>query len=252
MAGPMGAFMTRMLVTRPEPDAEATILRLRALDIDGIAGSLMVRQTLDISLPAADGFAALALTSTNGLRALAERGALDAYRRLPVYAVGARTAFEAEGSGFARVTDAGGTLDELINVLSRAELRGPVFYPAGRHLSADLAKSLAPFGVMVVTARIYDMVPVERLPQPVMDELETGGIAAALFYSRRTAELFVSAVADALGQAQRSNLAVLCLSEGVAEPLVEAHFNRVSLADRPDEEAMMSLALAFAREQNGS
>ena len=59
-------------------------------------------------------------------------------------------------------------------------------------------------------------------------------------------------MAGRLERAQRSGLAMLCLSEGVAEPLMGAHFNRISLADRPDEEAMMSLALAFAREQNGS
>jgi uroporphyrinogen-III synthase len=38
----------------------------------------------------------------------------------------------------------------------------------------------------------------------------------------------------------------------VAEPLLENHFNRISLADRPDEDAMMALALAVAREQTGS
>ena len=42
---------------------------------------------------------------------------------------------------------------------------------------------------------------------------------------------------------------MLCLSEAVAEPLIAAHFVRVSLADHPSEEAMMALALSFARDQ---
>jgi uroporphyrinogen-III synthase len=41
------------------------------------------------------------------------------------------------------------------------------------------------------------------------------------------------------------------MSEAVAGPLLEARFNRINLADRPDEDAMMALALAFAREQTG-
>jgi uroporphyrinogen-III synthase len=45
---------------------------------------------------------------------------------------------------------------------------------------------------------------------------------------------------------------MLCLSEAIAEPLIAAHFVRISLADYPSEEAMMSLALAFARDQNAS
>lgn len=244
--------MNLMLVTRPEPDAQSTILRLKALDIEAVAGSLMTLEVLDTSLPPADGFAAMAVTSSNAFRALADRGALHDYRQLPVFAVGTRTAFEAEGLGFRQVTDTGGTLDELVNVLSRAELNGPVFYPAGKHLSGDMAKALAPFGVMVVTTRVYDMVPVEQLPDMAVQGLADGSISAVLLYSRRTAELFVAAVTERLDQAQRSALAMLCLSEAVAEPLIAAHFNRISLADRPDEEAMMTLALAFAREQNGS
>jgi len=249
----MGAGkMSLMLVTRPEPDAQSTIQRLEALGIAAAAGSLMSLDVLETSLPPADGFAAMALTSTNALRALAERDALADYHNLPVYAVGPRTAFAARELGFQQVTDTGGTFEELVNVLSRTPLGGPVFYPAGRHLSGDMAKALAPFGIMVVLARVYDMVPVEALPDATAAGLRDGSIGAVLLYSRRTAELFVAAMAERLDRERRSALAMLCLSEAVAEPLIEAHFTRISLADRPDEDAMMTLALAFAREQNGS
>ena len=244
--------MTLMLLTRPEPDAQASLQRLNALGIQAISEPLMVRQTLETSLPPADGFAAMALTSVNGLRALADRGQLQDFIDLPVYAVGARTAFEAQAAGFTKVFDAGGTLDELINILSRAGLDGPVFYPAARHLSGDLAKALSPFGVMVVTSRIYEMVAVDSISQGLVTALENREIGAALFYSRRTAEIFVALMETRLDKSARSALAILCLSEGVAEPLMAAHFNRISLADRPDEEAMMALALAFAREQDPS
>ena len=45
---------------------------------------------------------------------------------------------------------------------------------------------------------------------------------------------------------------MLCLSEAVAEPLFDAHFVRVSLAEAPSEQAMMGLALSFSRDQNAS
>ena len=44
----------------------------------------------------------------------------------------------------------------------------------------------------------------------------------------------------------------LSLSEAVAEPLIDAHFVRVSLAEQPSEQAMMGLALSFLRDQNAS
>ena len=100
MAGAMGQPLMRMLVTRPEPDGQLTQARLAALDIEAVATPLMVRQTLDISLPPPDGFAAMVLTSANAVRSLADRGVLDDYRHLPVFAVGDHTAREASDGFF--------------------------------------------------------------------------------------------------------------------------------------------------------
>lgn len=242
--------MTRMLVTRPEPDAHATLARLQALGIEAVMAPVMQRQTLDASLPPADGFVAMVLTSTNALRSLEERGALGDYLHLPVLAVGDRSAREAEQAGFARVSSAAGALGDLVNAIRISGLKGPLFHPTARHQSGDLSKALAPLGIMVATAKIYEMVAVDALPADILAGLADGSIGSVLAYSRRTAEIFAT-LADRLDQGQRRRLAMLCLSEAVAEPLLEAHFNRISLADRPDDDAMMTLALAVAREQTG-
>ncbi|QQR36665.1 uroporphyrinogen-III synthase [Devosia oryziradicis] len=245
----MGGRVVKMLVTRPEPDAQATLARLDALGIAATAAPLMVRQTLDASLPPPDGFTAMVLTSANAVRSLLDRGVLDHYRHLPVFAVGDRTAREASEAGFERVSSAAGAFQDLVNAMTIARVPGPIFYPTGRHQSADLAKALAPLGVMVVTAKIYDMVAADALPEAILDELGDS-IGAVLAYSRRSAEIFAH-LAASLSPTKRRSLAMLCLSEAVAEPLLEARFSRISLADRPDEDAMMTLALAFAREQTG-
>lgn len=249
MAGTMGSNIMKMLVTRPEPDAQATLARLEALGIEAIAAPLMVRETLDASLPPPDGFTAMVLTSANAVRALIDRGVVAQYQHLPVFAVGDRTAREASQAGFERVSSAAGAFQDLVNAMTIARLRGPIFYPAGKHQSADLAKAVAPLGIMVATSKVYAMVAAEALPEAVLDALGTQ-IGAVLAYSRRSAEIFAQLAAD-LPRDRRSKLAMLCLSEAVAEPLLEARFNRISLADWPDEDAMMSLALAVAREQTG-
>ena len=92
--------MTNMLVTRPEPDCQSTLARLQALEIPAQAAAVMVRQTLDVSLPPPDGFTAMVLTSANAIRALADRDLLAPYRHLPVFAVGDHTAREANEAGF--------------------------------------------------------------------------------------------------------------------------------------------------------
>jgi uroporphyrinogen-III synthase len=243
-------LMTRMLVTRPEPDAQSSLARLQALGIEAVAAPLMERVAIEVSLPPAHGFAAVVLTSANAVRSLVERGVVGDYAHLPVLAVGDRTARDAQAAGFVRVSSAAGSFGDLVNAISLSGLKGPLFYPTGKHQSADLSKALAPLGVMVVTARIYDMVAVPAMPPDILVALRHGEIDAALVYSRRTAEIFAQ-LAQSLERTQRQRLGLLCLSEAVAEPLLEAHFNRISLADRPDEEAMMVLALGFARAQTG-
>lgn len=231
--------MVRLLVTRPEPDASETAARLRALDIEAVVEPLLSAKTLTTSLPARDGFAALAITSANALRALHDRGEIPRLRSLPVYAVGDRSAAEARKLGFAQVVSAAGNIDDLIALLANAGVDGPILYPTARQPAGDLAKALAPHGVMVITVPVYEMAPAGALTT----DLAT--LEGALFYSRRTAETF----ARLAPATDRARPGMLCLSEAVAAPLLAAHFVRVSLADHPSEEAMMALALSFARDQ---
>lgn len=242
----------RMLVTRPEPDVADTVARLAALEIDAVACPLLTFECLPTGLPEPRGFAALAITSANALRALDERGLLDAYRHLKTFTVGDRTADKARDYGFTDIASAGGSFGDLVDMLAHSGIEGPVFYPSGRDVAGDLAKSLAPFGVMAIAAPVYAMNPIAALPTEVHAGLADGEIGAALFYSRRTAETFVALAGSGLGRDAHVRLGMLCLSEAVAEPLIDAHFVRVSLADYPSEEAMMGLALSFARDQNAS
>ncbi len=240
----------RMLVTRPEPDASDTAARLGALGIAPVLAPLLVHETLSSTLPDPAGFAALALTSANALRALAERGALERYQHLPVYCVGDRTATAAMANGFTEIQSAAGSFADLTELLAHAPVTGPILYLAARDRSADLARSLAPFGRMVITVPIYVMNAIKSLPDGVSEALATGSIQAALFYSRRTAATFISLLGNEFDRAARSRPVMLCLSEAVAEPLMDAHFVRIGLADHPSEEAMMGLALSFSRDQN--
>jgi uroporphyrinogen-III synthase len=242
--------MARVLVTRPEPDAADTVARLGALGIEGLAAPLLERAMLHARLPAADGFAGIALTSANALHALDERGVLERYLGLRVFAVGERTAEAAKQFGFPDVVNAGGSVRHLVEEIATARPAGPIFYPAARHQSADLAHALAPFGVTVVPARVYEMRAAATLPHSALAGLSDGSLVAALFYSRRTAETFVTLTASLLPRAERTRIGVLCLSEQIAEPLLEAHFVRASLAEQPSEDAMMALTLAFVRDQN--
>ncbi|GHA23588.1 hypothetical protein GCM10007989_18840 [Devosia pacifica] len=243
--------MTVMLVTRPEPDARATASHLDALGIDALICPMLNCVTLnDAAIPDPKAYAGLALTSANGLRSLAEIADLSEFTHLPLYAVGNASAEEAASLGFINIHNAGGALAELAETIVHNAPGGRILHPAGVHRSGDLARSVAEHGVSVDTIAIYDMQPTQQLPTQILDQFESGSVAAILFYSQRTAATFIGCLGDRLEPRHRAAIEVLCLSEKVAEPLLNAHFTRISLADRPDEDAMMALALAFAREQN--
>jgi uroporphyrinogen-III synthase len=244
--------MPELLITRAEPDARETVARLDAIGIVGVAVPLLECAPLHTSLPDPKGFAGLALTSANALRALAARNALTPYMGLKVFAVGERTAAAAKAKGFTEIVSSGGTMAHLVREIAASKPVGPVFYPAARHQSGDLAKELAPFGIMVITTKVYEMRAATVLPPAILDGLGARRFAGAMFYSRRTAETFATLAGRHLDRDTRAGLGMLCLSEQIAEPLMAAHFVRISLADYPSEEAMMALALSFVRDQNAS
>lgn len=220
-----------MLVTRPEPDAAATVERLRAEGLPARAVPLFRMVPLDPVLPET-GFDAVVVTSANALRALRDRG--PSLRALPLFAVGAKTADRARAAGFGTVSHAEGGAAALARLVAGRHFRH-VLYLAGRDRTADLSVLLAPTKVTLV--EVYDMVPTEP-PLLAAD--------AVLFYSARAAERFVALTDPGL----RSGMVALCLSSNIAAVLENAHFARVYVASAPNEAAMMGLALRVCRDHN--
>lgn len=244
--------LMRMLVTRPHPDGQTTAERLRGLGIAAEHAPLLTRRSVPAELPDPNAVCGLVFTSANGVRSLASHGLAERYRHLPVLAVGAHTAREAEDAGFGPARSADGDLIRLARLIVDLGIKGRLFHPTGRHQSGDFAPLLTNSGATVLSVPLYDMQPVAQLPQPVAAGLAGNAFQAVLLYSRRTADVFARLAADIMAPEDRRRLGMLCLSHAVAEPLIAHRFARIGIADRPDEAAMMSLALAFAREQNGA
>ena len=93
-----------VLVTRPRADAERTAAGLAALGLDPIIAPMLEERFTGVALPDATGFAAIALTSANGVRALAAHPQGEEFSALRVYAVGEHTAAEARAAGFDHVS----------------------------------------------------------------------------------------------------------------------------------------------------
>ena len=230
-----------ILVTRPQPDNARTIAALRAQGYAALPAPMLRFEKVMFSLDPDADFGAVVVTSSNALRGLADQPAAGPLSRLPVFAVGDRTAQAAQDAGFRDVISAGGDAADLRDLLTaRAQPVKPLLYLAGADLSRDLAAELGSRGFQVITHTTYRMAPVADLPEDVTTAFAAGRISAVLHYSRRSARAFFQAVARDGVEIAALSLPHLCLSAPVAGIAHDAGATKVMTAAAPDEDALFA------------
>ena len=187
----------RILLTRPEAEAERTAAALRERGHEPIVAPLLSIEILfDADLDAGP-WTAILITSANAVRAVAGHSRHDELREIPVFTVGAHSAQAMRAAGFTDVTSADGNVNDLAKlVVARMKPGAPLLYLAGEERSGDLAGMLREQDFAVDTALVYRVVAAENLPQHAVTAL-AAGIDAVLHFSRRSAEAYVNAARNA-------------------------------------------------------
>jgi uroporphyrinogen-III synthase len=233
----------RLMVTRPEPDAERTAAALRDRGHTVLVAALLEIEPIRATI-ATRPWAAVLMTSASAARAIARHPNGPALKSRPVFVVGVRTAEAARAAGFLDVTSAQGDVSDL-GRLVEARFAGsgaPLLYLSGEETSGDLAGAVARAGLDVERVSIYQARAAQRFPAPADAALRHAAIDGVLHYSRRTAQSYLTC-AEALGDDCVRALwpTHYCLSAQVAAPLVSAGRARVCIAPRPDEAALIDL-----------
>jgi uroporphyrinogen-III synthase len=234
----------RLLLTRPEPDAQRTAAALRGQGHDVVATPLLhIEPAADAQIGAGP-WAAILITSANAAHAIAAHARVTPLRALPVFAVGQRSAEAVAAAGFADVTSADGNVTDLARlVAARMQPAAPLLYLAGEDRSGDLAGDLRARGFAVETIIVYRAVAATGLP-PVAAEALSSGIDGVLHFSRRSAKAYVNAARAAGMLANALKPVHFCLSAQVAEPLAQAGTADIRVAERPSEAALLALIAA--------
>jgi uroporphyrinogen-III synthase len=234
----------RLLVTRPEPDAERTAAKLRTSGHEVELASLLRIEPIEHAELGVGPFAAVLLTSANALPGLVSHKRFPELRSLAAFVVGGRTAKAARAAGFSQVTSADGNQRDLVHRICtrfvRPERR-PLLYAAGEDRSGDLAGELGAAGFPVETVVVYRAAAASDFAPHEREALARGRLDGVLHFSRRSAESFLrcAAAGDVLAPALR--LYHFCLSSQVAEPLLAAGALLVRVAPRPEEAALIEL-----------
>ena len=232
----------RILVTRPEPDAERTAQKLRARGCDVLLGPVLRIRHLEEADLGAGPWDAVAMTSANAAHALERHARRMQITRLPVLTVGRRTAEAARALGFTDMASANGNEQALAHLIGAHVARGnKILYLAGEDRAGDLAVAVVPHGVRVETVVVYRAVAADRLPEPAAAALRTGDVNGVLHFSRRSAVIYLDCARAAGVLDSALKPFQYCLSNAVAEPLVAAGASRVRVAQSPEENALLDL-----------
>jgi uroporphyrinogen-III synthase len=237
-----------VLITRPEPEADAFRAQLEALGHQVTAEPLLTLEHLPVATDALRDAAGLVVTSRNGLRALGASPAMAAALQLPIIAVGPGTATLARELGFTRITEGTGTATALVPVIAGTArtLNGTLTHVRGEDVAVDLKAALRAQGVELREIVAYRAVPATALRPGTRELLASGGIDAVILMSPRTGAIFARLIAIAGLREAAKKLVFLCLSPAVAasvEPLAPV---RVEVADGPNSAALLSAVTRVA------
>jgi uroporphyrinogen-III synthase len=232
----------RLLLTRPEPDAERTAAELRGRGHTVVTAPLLRIEALDNAEIGPGPFAAVLVTSANAASAIVRHKRFAQLRALPVLAVGERSAQAMRAVGFVDVTSADGDVADLARLAGVRFKRGAsLLYLAGADRAGDLAGMLSGRGLAVRTIGVYRAIAAASL-RPAAVAAIAGGLDGVLHFSRRSAEAYVSAArAGDLDEAALTKPVHFCMSARAAEPLAEAGAAHMRVAEVPTEAALMAL-----------
>ena len=236
-----------VLVTRPQPDDEATASALRAKGFEVMLAPMLRFEPVAFHDDEDARYGAVIVTSANALRGIAPHLEGSRLLKLPLFAVGEHTASAAHRAGFDNVIPANGDAaslrDSVLASVKAKELKksSPVLYLAGADLARDLAGELGERGFTVVTHTTYRMIPVSSLPREACEAFAASGIEAVLHYSRRSARAFLEAARA--GGVEISALAIpqCCISAAVASVVRDAGASQVMAAAASNENALFEV-----------
>lgn len=230
----------RVVVTRPEAEAARSASALRQRGHEVLVAPLMRVEPIPADL--SGHWSAVVITSANAPAAIAENPARGTLVKLPLFAVGERSAQAAQAAGFAAVTSAGGDVRDLVQVIAEhhAEGSAPLLYLAGEDRAADLIGDLAVHGIKADMRVVYRAVSAP-FPAELIEALKAGEIDAVLHYSRRSAANYLAGARAAGIAAEALRVRHVCLSPPVATPLAAGGATSLAIAPHPDEAALIEL-----------
>lgn len=222
-----------LLILRPLDGARQTERRAQELGLQAVVDPLFTVESIAWSGPVVQDFDALLLTSAH---AVTHGGMqLDGYKSLPVLAVGQKTATAAANAGWQIAQTGESSGQHLLDQLAAGRFGNILWLCGEQHSALDSGE------------RRLEIVPVYRSRAIALGKKAAAclqGETVILIHSARAARQLVSEL-DRL-QLKRDRHHVVVLSAKVAAAVGKG-WRSVHSADRPDDDALLSLATGLCQ-----
>jgi len=234
----------KVIITRPSPDAETLAAEILRCGGEPVLSPVMAirprHEPVDLS-----GVGALAFTSANGVRVFA---ALSPARDFEVYAVGKATADAAVAAGFEKIHVAEGDVESLAALIANSKPAKKILHLAGSERAGDLIALLAERKVPARRAIIYDAVEAEEISAPAAKILASPREKAAIvFFSPRSARLFIRQAQRAGAVKGLERCVAVCLGDAIAAELDPAAWRDVRIAPERTSAGIVAVLEALCR-----
>ncbi|MER9417808.1 uroporphyrinogen-III synthase [Mesorhizobium sp. M0306] len=236
--------MLCVLVTRPEPGASRTGRRLADAGFQPIL--LPLTETLALPVDAgalADAAAAVAVTSANALLH-APKEVIAALAGLPCHAVGRKTAEAARAAGFMSVSEGPGNAEALADALAGGFAGQTIVYLCGRVRFPGFEERLQAAGVQVRAVETYDTVALDYSDEAVLARLSARPVEAVLLYSAKAAMAMQALTSRPALRSVFEKTRFFALSGRIAAVLGKVAGERIRIAPKPSEDAVLGLLQA--------
>jgi len=227
---------TTVLITRPREAALAVERILEPLGYRTLVEPLLTIEPIDQITVIPKTIQALALTSAHAVPALS-----DVAKDLPVFVVGSATASAARAAGFGRlhVSDGdGAALADLIKERCSPK-DGGILHVSGDVIREEMRQHLEEAGFDLQRQIVYRAAASMGFSEPTVSAWRLKEITAVLLYSPRTASILVDLLRSHALIHHVDRTSAICLSEATATPCRVLAWEKICVATRPHQDALI-------------
>jgi uroporphyrinogen-III synthase len=227
----------KIIIIRPQPGADATAKRAKALGLEPAVMPLFAVTSTDWQAAEPGGYDALLITSANAIRH--GGAALVQMQSLSVYAVGEQTAAVARAAGFAVIATGDKDAAALLAIAAKAGHNHLLWLAGQNHTSL-----VPPAGIKIDTQIVYRSV---ALPAPSNFTDHLTPPCCVMLHSARAARYFSDLCLE--NAVERQRISIAALSQNVADA-AGLGWRQSAIAATPNDDALLSAGLTCFTNHN--